>query len=66
MTWNGADRIVAALVGGEDYLFVAGGRGRAAAPAARSCAPTMPPRTSPTPRHSTESTRTDGGEPSLG
>nr|BEK64161.1 hypothetical protein KPHV_13880 [Kitasatospora purpeofusca] len=60
MTWNGADRIVAALVGGEDYLLVAGGRGRPAAPSARSCAPTAPPRSSTAPRHSTESTRTDG------
>ncbi|MEV0189897.1 hypothetical protein AB0I39_15330 [Kitasatospora purpeofusca] len=66
MTWNGADRIVAALVGGEDYLLVAGGRGRPAVPSARSCAPTAPPRASPTPHRSTESTRTDGGEPPIG
>ncbi|MFE6868168.1 erythromycin esterase family protein [Kitasatospora sp. NPDC057692] len=28
VTWNGAGRIVAALVGGEEYFFVAGGLGR--------------------------------------
>ncbi|WP_435648396.1 hypothetical protein [Kitasatospora purpeofusca] len=66
MTWNGADRIVAALVGGEDYLFVAGGRGRPAAPSARSCAPTLPPRSPTAPRHSIEPARTDGGERPLG
>ncbi|SDT81730.1 hypothetical protein SAMN05216371_6792 [Streptomyces sp. TLI_053] len=62
MSWNGADRIVAALVGGEDYLLVAGGRGRPAAPAARSCTPPVPPHSSSAPHHSTESARTDGGE----
>ncbi|MDY0810686.1 hypothetical protein [Kitasatospora purpeofusca] len=65
MTWNGADRIVAALVGGEDYLFVAGAFGRPAAPSARSCAPPMPPRSSAASRHSAESARTDGDEPTL-
>ncbi|MFF8774543.1 hypothetical protein [Kitasatospora sp. NPDC015120] len=43
VTWNGAGRIVAALVGGEEYFFVAGSSGgtraRSSTPATGAPAP---------------------------